>query len=167
MGPWLLPAGLLVLGAIPLAAGAEATGGNARFLASPAPVLHILAAAVYIVLGAFQFAPAFRRRCPAAVPGAFRNGPTQAFRACVRSGTPAAAAQVAGRVWNSVAGWARTSPASMLASGSGPGPSSKGSGRARLGVWPAGGAAATLGLEQVDVGQPGQRLREIGHVLDG
>src|SRR5919199_5041053 len=115
MGPWLLPAGLVVLGAIPLAAGAELTTANARFLASPVPVvLHILAAAVYIVLGAFQFAPAFRRRCPAAVPGAFGNGPTWAFRACVRSGTPTAAAQVAGRVGTRVAGWAR------------------------LGVWPAG-----------------------------
>jgi uncharacterized membrane protein len=66
---------LLVLSAIPLAAGAvrlaELAGGavitpaNARFFASPLPVvLHIVGAAVYAVLGAFQFAPRFRRRRP-------------------------------------------------------------------------------------------------------
>src|SRR3954453_14667495 len=68
--------GLLLLGAVPVLAGAarvgEITGGsqvtpdNARFLASPAPVLvHIVGATVYCLLGAFQFAPAFRRRRPA------------------------------------------------------------------------------------------------------
>ena len=71
---WLV-AGLLVLSAIPLAAGAlrltQLAGGaeimpaNARFFASPLPVvLHIVIAAVYALLGAFQFAPGFRRRRP-------------------------------------------------------------------------------------------------------
>ena len=71
---WLAAAGLL-LSAIPLTVGAfrlaELAGGatitpeNARFFASPLPVvLHIVAAAAYIVLGAFQFVPGFRRRMP-------------------------------------------------------------------------------------------------------
>ena len=71
---WLVAA-LLVLSAIPLAAGAfrltQLAGGaaitpaNARFFASPVPVvLHIVGAAVYAILGAFQFAPGFRRRWP-------------------------------------------------------------------------------------------------------
>ena len=71
---WLVAA-LLLLSAIPLAAGAfrltqlaggaEITPANARFFASPLPiVLHIVGASVYIILGAFQFASAFRRRWP-------------------------------------------------------------------------------------------------------
>jgi uncharacterized membrane protein len=71
---WLVT-GLLLLSAIPLAAGAfrlsELVGGaaitpaNARFFAVPLPVvLHILCAAGYIILGAFQFATRFRRRRP-------------------------------------------------------------------------------------------------------
>ena len=71
---WLV-AGLLVLSAIPLASGAfrltqlaggaEITPANARFFASPLPVvLHIVSAAVYAILGAFQFAPRFRQRYP-------------------------------------------------------------------------------------------------------
>lgn len=71
---WLVTA-LLVLSAIPLAAGAfrltELAGGaeitptNARFFASPLPVvLHIVSASVYAIIGAFQFAPGFRRRRP-------------------------------------------------------------------------------------------------------
>ena len=71
---WLVAA-LLLLSAIPLAAGAfrllqlaggaEITPANARFFASPLPVvLHIVGAAVFIILGAFQFAPRFRRRWP-------------------------------------------------------------------------------------------------------
>src|SRR6266511_6288489 len=71
---WLVAA-LLMLSAIPLAAGAfrltqlaggaEITPANARFFASPLPVvLHIVGAAAYIILGAFQFAPGFRRRRP-------------------------------------------------------------------------------------------------------
>lgn len=71
---WLVPA-LLVLSAIPLAAGAvrltqlaggaEITPANARFFAAPVPVaLHIVSAAVYAILGAFQFSAGFRRRWP-------------------------------------------------------------------------------------------------------
>jgi uncharacterized membrane protein len=71
---WLVPA-LLVLSAIPLAAGAvrlhelavgaAITPANARFFAAPLPVvLHIVGAAVYALLGAFQFASGFRRRWP-------------------------------------------------------------------------------------------------------
>lgn len=72
---WLLPTALLLLSAIPLAAGAvrltELAGGaaitpaNARFFASPLPVLlHIVSVTMYAIVGAFQFAPAFRRRRP-------------------------------------------------------------------------------------------------------
>ena len=72
---WVVLAGVLVLGAVPLlagafrltelASGAEITPNNARFFASPLPVvLHIIAAATYIVLGAFQFVPGIRRRMP-------------------------------------------------------------------------------------------------------
>ena len=71
---WLIAA-LFLLSAIPLAAGAvrltqlaggaEITPANARFFASPLPVvLHIVSAGVFALLGAFQFAPAFRRRRP-------------------------------------------------------------------------------------------------------
>ena len=71
---WLMAA-LLVLSAIPLAAGAfrltqlaggaDITPANARFFASPVPVVvHIVSAFVYALLGAFQFAPGFRRRYP-------------------------------------------------------------------------------------------------------
>jgi len=70
---WLIPAGLIALSLVPalagtmrvaqLAAGAEITPENARFFASPLPVLlHIPAAVVYSILGAFQFWPGFRRR---------------------------------------------------------------------------------------------------------
>ncbi|TDI14631.1 MAG: DUF2306 domain-containing protein [Acidobacteria bacterium] len=72
---WPVPAALIVLSAVPIAAGAvriaELTGGaeitadNARFFAAPLPVvLHIISATIYCVLGAFQFAPGFRRRKP-------------------------------------------------------------------------------------------------------
>lgn len=72
---WWLPAALVALSAVPLAAGAvrlsELAGGagptpeNARFFAAPVPfVLHILSASVFSVLGAFQFAPGFRRKRP-------------------------------------------------------------------------------------------------------
>jgi len=75
-GPtWLVPAGLLLLAFIPvlagvirlatLAGGAEVTAENARFFAAPLPVVvHVVGATVYIVLGAFQFVPAIRRRWP-------------------------------------------------------------------------------------------------------
>ncbi|HCT75038.1 MAG TPA: hypothetical protein DGG94_07520 [Micromonosporaceae bacterium] len=70
---WKLPAALIILSAVPIVAGAfrvaELTGGaevtpaNARFFASPVPVLlHIVSASVYCVLGAFQFVPRLRSR---------------------------------------------------------------------------------------------------------
>ena len=63
---WYLPAALILLSAIPLitgafrlnelAKGAEITAANARFFASPIPVVvHIVGACVYALLGAFQF----------------------------------------------------------------------------------------------------------------
>jgi uncharacterized membrane protein len=71
---WLVAA-LLLLSAFPLAAGAfrlsqlaggaQITPANARFFASPLPVVvHIVSAGVYALLGAFQFATGFRRRWP-------------------------------------------------------------------------------------------------------
>src|SRR5690348_6967334 len=71
---WLI-AGLLFLSAIPMAAGAfrlteltsgaEVTPANARFFASPLPVVvHIVSASVFALLGAFQFSTPFRRRRP-------------------------------------------------------------------------------------------------------
>jgi uncharacterized membrane protein len=71
---WLVT-GLLLLSALPLAGGvfrlsqlaggAEITPANARFFASPVPVVvHIVGAAVYALVGAFQFANGFRRRWP-------------------------------------------------------------------------------------------------------
>ena len=70
-----MPIALLVLSAIPVAggafrltqlsSGATITPDNARFFASPLPVvLHIVSVSLYSVLGAFQFAPGFRRRRP-------------------------------------------------------------------------------------------------------
>jgi hypothetical protein len=67
--------GLLLLSAIPVAAGAyrlselaggaEVTPANERFFTSPLPVvLHVVCSAVFAVLGAFQFAARFRRRRP-------------------------------------------------------------------------------------------------------
>jgi uncharacterized membrane protein len=72
---WLVPAALVALSLVPAVAGtvrvAELVGGgavtpeNARFHAAPVPVvLHIVAAVPFSVLGAFQLAPAFRRRRP-------------------------------------------------------------------------------------------------------
>lgn len=72
---WLIPLGLIALAFIPvvagafrlttLAAGAAITPENARFFASPIPVvLHITSVTVYALLGAFQFSPGFRRRWP-------------------------------------------------------------------------------------------------------
>jgi uncharacterized membrane protein len=71
----LTTAGLLALCAVPAAAGAlrltelatgvGSTPDAARFLASPVPVaVHIVGAVGFSVLGAFQFAPGFRRRWP-------------------------------------------------------------------------------------------------------
>jgi uncharacterized membrane protein len=70
-----VPALFILLCAIPLAAGAvrlvtlavgaEITPENARFFGAPLPVvLHILGAATYTVLGAFQFVPSIRHRTP-------------------------------------------------------------------------------------------------------
>lgn len=72
---WLLPAGLIALTVVPVAAGAfrisQLAGGatvtpeNARFFAMPLPVvLHIVGASLYCWLGALQFAPGLRRRWP-------------------------------------------------------------------------------------------------------
>ena len=72
---WLAPAGLLVLGTLPVAAGAlrltqlagvaDIMPANPRFSALPLPVvLHIVSATVFALLGAFQFAAGFRRRRP-------------------------------------------------------------------------------------------------------
>ncbi|GID97956.1 DUF2306 domain-containing protein [Amorphoplanes digitatis] len=71
----LATAGLLLLSAVPviagafrvttLAAGAEATPENARFVEVPLPVVvHIIGATLFCVLGAFQFHPGLRRRRP-------------------------------------------------------------------------------------------------------
>src|SRR5688572_26442575 len=70
---WLIPAGLIVLSLVPalagtarlaqLAGGAEVTPENARFFAAPLPVvIHIPAAILYSIVGAFQFSRSFRRR---------------------------------------------------------------------------------------------------------
>lgn len=70
---WWIPASLLGLTFVPVAAGAARlvdlssgrTSENARFFDLPVPVVvHILAATTYCVLGAFQFMPSFRRRRP-------------------------------------------------------------------------------------------------------
>lgn len=72
---WGVPAALVALGAIPVIAGSlrlvELTGTSsmmppdARYDASPLPlVVHIVSAAVFAILGAFQFSPSFRRRHP-------------------------------------------------------------------------------------------------------
>ena len=64
--PWWVPIGLILLSVIPLTFGAirlsqlingaEITPANARFFASPSPVvIHIISSAVYALLGAFQF----------------------------------------------------------------------------------------------------------------
>jgi len=68
---WRLPAGLVALSAVPvvaglvrlvrLAVGETVTVDNARFFASPLPVVvHVISAAVFCVLGAFQFVPRLR-----------------------------------------------------------------------------------------------------------
>lgn len=73
---WRVPVALIILSIVPLVAGAlrlvELAGGpqliaaNPRIDAGPAPVVvHIVAAAVYAVLGAFQFPARLRRRRPA------------------------------------------------------------------------------------------------------
>lgn len=70
---WLIPTALIILSLVPALAGtarlvelssdAEVTSANARFFDSPLPVtVHIIGATLYAILGAFQFAPNFRRR---------------------------------------------------------------------------------------------------------
>ncbi len=70
---WGIPAALIALSLVPalagtarlaeLARGAVITAANARFFAMPLPVvLHILAVIPFSILGALQFAPAFRQR---------------------------------------------------------------------------------------------------------
>jgi uncharacterized membrane protein len=72
---WRVPLGLVILSLLPVVAGSlrllEVAGGpqlmptNPRIDASPAPVVvHVLAAALYAFLGAFQFAARLRRRHP-------------------------------------------------------------------------------------------------------
>ena len=72
---WLVPTGLIALAIIPVLAGVVrlsllASGGavnpaNARFVNAPIPVvLHIISVTIYSLLGAFQFAPGFRRHHP-------------------------------------------------------------------------------------------------------
>lgn len=72
---WLVITGLLLLSFIPivsggfrlnqLTSGAEITPANARFFASPLPVVvHIVGASLYAILGAFQFTNSIRRRWP-------------------------------------------------------------------------------------------------------
>lgn len=69
---WLVPAGLILLSLVPmlggtfriieLAGGAEITPDNARFFASPIPVIiHIISATLFSVLGAFQFTSRLHR----------------------------------------------------------------------------------------------------------
>src|SRR5262245_1172511 len=70
---WLIPAALLFLSIVPVLAGfarivelssrADITPDNARFFASPIPVvIHLVSVTIYSLLGAFQFAPSFRRQ---------------------------------------------------------------------------------------------------------
>lgn len=70
---WLVPAGLILLSLVPaiagtarlgqLASGSTVTPENARFFAAPVPiVIHIAAAMIYSLAGAFQFSAGFRRR---------------------------------------------------------------------------------------------------------
>ncbi len=72
---WWVPTGLLALAVVPVAAGTgrvvQVLGGpevlppDARFAASPVPlVVHVVAAVAYAVLGAFQFSARLRRRRP-------------------------------------------------------------------------------------------------------
>ena len=69
---WLIPAGLILLSAVPaiagtarlgdITAGVASTEATARFLATPAPiVLHLVAVIPFSIVGAFQFTPAIRR----------------------------------------------------------------------------------------------------------
>lgn len=72
---WWVPAALVALGTVPVVAGSlrlvELSGGaetmpaDARYTASPLPVvIHIVSATVFAILGAFQFSPQIRRHRP-------------------------------------------------------------------------------------------------------
>ncbi|MBU1174669.1 MAG: DUF2306 domain-containing protein [Alphaproteobacteria bacterium] len=72
---WLIPLGLLALAFVPLAGGtfrlttlvgqAEITAENARFFASPIPVVvHIVSVTLFSIVGAFQFSPGLRQKWP-------------------------------------------------------------------------------------------------------
>lgn len=70
---FVVPVMLLVLSAVPMIGGIARLGSldspetleDVRFHAAPVPVvLHLLSAAVYALLGAFQFSSGFRRRWP-------------------------------------------------------------------------------------------------------
>ena len=72
---WPIPVALITLSFIPviagtarlygLVSGAQITSQNARFFASPLPVvLHIIGASLFCVFGAFQFWHGFRNRNP-------------------------------------------------------------------------------------------------------
>lgn len=72
-GDGLVPAALLALSLVPVLAGvsrivrltseAPAVPDDARFLASPTPVvIHILVVSLYCILGAFQFSQGIRRK---------------------------------------------------------------------------------------------------------
>ena len=72
---WLVIVALLMLSFIPVASGmfrlnqltsgVAITPANARFFASPLPVVvHIVSSSLFAILGAFQFSTAFRRRWP-------------------------------------------------------------------------------------------------------
>jgi uncharacterized membrane protein len=72
---WHIPLVLLVISAIPfaagmarllgLASGAEVNADNARFVAAPLPVvLHIIGASLFSILGALQFSTFLRMRYP-------------------------------------------------------------------------------------------------------
>jgi uncharacterized membrane protein len=72
---WRVPIALVALGTVPVIAGslrlAQLSGGaatmppDARFTASPVPVVvHIVSATVFAMLGALQFSARFRRRRP-------------------------------------------------------------------------------------------------------
>ena len=73
---WIVPIALVALGTIPviagslrlvdLSSGTEVLPADAQFDASPVPVvIHIVSAAMFAIVGAFQFSPVIRRRRPA------------------------------------------------------------------------------------------------------
>ena len=75
MNEWLVPAALILLALVPVASGVARvlelgtsttiTPENQRFFAAPLPIIaHSLGGIVFLVLGAFQFAPRLRRQKP-------------------------------------------------------------------------------------------------------